>query len=137
MYFYKLIQAKLYFPPARGHAELNLDKYLLRIALIFQVLYREGNLLELVLLDLNLNKTTLKPHSCYSNLPSSCHCQLKSYNFNRYIWSSFLISLPFYIYFFLKNIEDQAFQWIFCTRAINRPRKEVFSKIARAIYCLP
>ena len=48
MYFYKLIQAKLYFPPARGHAELNLDKYLLRIALIFQVLYREGNLLELV-----------------------------------------------------------------------------------------
>ena len=32
---------------------------------------------------------------------------------------------------------SQAFQWIFCTRAIDRPCKEVFSQIARAIYCPP
>ena len=25
----------------------------------------------------------------------------------------------------------QAFQWIFCARAINRPSKEIFSQIAR------
>ena len=31
----------------------------------------------------------------------------------------------------------QAFQWIFCARAINCCCKEVFSKIAQGIYCLP
>ena len=31
----------------------------------------------------------------------------------------------------------QAFQWIFGVRAINCPRKEVFPKIAQAIYCPP
>ena len=31
----------------------------------------------------------------------------------------------------------QAFQWIFCVLALNRQCKEVFSKTAWAIYCLP
>ena len=31
----------------------------------------------------------------------------------------------------------QAFQWILCAQAINCPCKEVFSKLAWAIYCPP
>ena len=31
----------------------------------------------------------------------------------------------------------QAFQWIFCERAISRPCKEIFSQIVQVIYCLP
>ena len=42
----------------------------------------------------------------------------------------------FYCYLIMQSLMFQAFQWIFFTWAINRPCKEVFPKMALAIYYL-